>query len=106
MTNGSPRWVRRGVSSRILQGIVEEYFTNILAKIWVTTQDACEAVCMRNRGKDDCSIKRRKRQILQTSNGAMRVAAVCGVQDLNANSKTSSSTSQTSLKTSSSNSSS
>jgi hypothetical protein len=43
---------------------VEEYFTNMITDIWVTTQDACEVACMDNIGKDDCSIKGRKRQAM------------------------------------------
>jgi hypothetical protein len=43
---------------------VEEYFTNMITEIWVTTQDASEVACMYDSGKDGCSIKRRKRQAM------------------------------------------
>lgn len=44
-----------------------------------------EAACIHDSGNDGCSIKRRRRhaiwcQLLQTSNGAMRVVAVCGLE--------------------------
>ena len=38
----------------------EEYFTNMIAEIWVTSQDVCKVVSMNGSGKNDCSIKGRK----------------------------------------------